>query len=129
LLLEVVASSDKRRFTINTGGTRIRANQGHSILVDLNLEAQVPPGQLFHGTATRFITSICKDGLLRGARQYVHLSSSAEIAATVGARHGKALVLKVRALEMHRDGIVFYLSDNGVWLTEAVPFHYIDFQD
>ncbi|MET0267877.1 MAG: RNA 2'-phosphotransferase [Duganella sp.] len=128
LLIEVVSSSDKQRFAINDNGTKIRANQGHSIPVELKLEPQVPPSHLFHGTATRFEASIRKDGLLRGTRQYVHLSSSTEVAATVGARHGKPLVLSVLAEQMHRDGIVFYISENGVWLTESVPVKYIEFE-
>lgn len=129
LLTEVVTSSDKQRFALDSSGTRIRANQGHSIPVDLKLKQQVPPAYLFHGTATRFAASIRENGLLRGSRQYVHLSSSREVAIIVGTRHGKPLVLNVRADEMHRDGMTLYLSDNGVWLTEAVPVQYIDFED
>jgi putative RNA 2'-phosphotransferase len=125
----VVASSDKQRFAIDASGTKIRANQGHSISVDLQLEAEIPPAVLFHGTATRFAESIRKEGLLRGSRQHVHLSSNREVATTVGARHGKPLILLIRAGDMHRDGIAFYLSANGVWLTDAVPVNYIDFPD
>ena len=128
LLLEVVATSDNQRFAINDNGTKSRANQGHSIPVELKLEPQVPPSHLFHGTATRFEASIRKDGLLRGTRQYVHLSSSAEVAATVGARHGRPLVLSILAEQMHHDGIAFYFSENGVWLTVSVPVKYIKFE-
>jgi putative RNA 2'-phosphotransferase len=95
----------------------------------LKLKQQAPPAHLFHGTATRFAASIRENGLLRGSRQYVHLSSSREVAIIVGTRHGKPLVLKVRADEMHRDGMTFYLSDNGVWLTDAVAVQYIYFED
>ncbi len=130
LVFDVVASSDKQRFaldTSDTGGTRIRANQGHSVAVDLKLAPQVPPELLFHGTATRFAPSIGQEGLRPGARQHVHLSATADTATSVGARHGKPLVLVVRAGEMERDGSVFYLSANGIWLTAAVPIRYIDF--
>jgi putative RNA 2'-phosphotransferase len=127
LVLDIVAGSDKQRFAIDGTGTRIRANQGHSISVDLKLEVQVPPARLFHGTASRFLESIQKDGLLRGSRQHVHLSSAKDVATTVGSRHGKPVVLEIRADDMHRDGIAFYLSANGVWLTDAVPVQYIDF--
>lgn len=88
----------------------------------------MPPHQLFHGTATRFEASIRKEGLRPGSRQYVHLSSSVEVATAVGTRHGKPLVLRIHAEQMHRDGIVFYLSKNGVWLTESVPVEYIKFE-
>jgi len=128
LLSEIVSTSDKQRFTISSDGLKIRANQGHSIQVDLKLAPQTPPPRLFHGTATRFEASIRQDGLLRGTRQHVHLSSSQEVATTVGARHGKPLILTVLAEKMHEDGSVFYLSDNGVWLTESVPVRYIAFQ-
>lgn len=129
LLIEIVSSSDKQRFAISDDGTKIRANQGHSLAVDLKLEPRVPPSQLFHGTATRFEASIRKDGLLRGSRQYVHLSSSIEVATTVGARHGKPMVLSVLAEQMHQDSMAFYLSQNGVWLTESVPVKYIKFEE
>lgn len=128
LLMDVVSSSDKRRFAVSENGMKIRANQGHSIAVNLKLEPQLPPSQLFHGTATRFEVPIRKEGLLRGSRQYVHLSSSKEVATMVGARHGKPLVLTVLTEEMYRDGMAFYLSENGVWLTEAVPAKYLKFE-
>lgn len=128
LLIEVVSSNDKQRFALNDNGTKIRAKQGHSIPVDLKLNPRVPPSQLFHGTATRFEASIRKEGLRPGSRQYVHLSSSVEVATTVGARHGKPLVLRIHAEQMRRDGIVFYLSENGVWLTDSVPVEYIQFE-
>lgn len=129
LLVSIVSASDKQRFRISDDGTKIRANQGHSIQVDLKLSPQVPPSRLFHGTARRFETSIRKDGLLRGARHHVHLSAAEEVALTVGARHGKPMILTVLAEEMQRDGLEFYLSENGVWLTDSVPVQYIAFQE
>lgn len=128
LLIELVSSNDKQRFAFNDSGTKIRANQGHSIPVDLKLSPQVPPPQLFHGTATRFEASIRKDGLRPGSRQYVHLSSSIEVATSVGTRHGKPLVLRIHAEKMHQDGSAFYLSENGVWLTDSVSVEYIQFR-
>ena len=127
LILEVVATSDKQRFAIDASGTRIRANQGHSIEVDLKLAPQTPPPMLFHGTATRFADAIRAEGLRPGSRQHVHLSADAATATIVGARHGKPLILQVRAGEMQRDGMVFYMSANGVWLTDGVPAAYLDF--
>lgn len=129
LVLEIAATSDKKRFAISPDENRIRANQGHSIAVNLNLSSQEPPRELFHGTATRFARSIRENGLLPGSRQHVHLSLNAITASEVGARHGKPLVLAVRALDMHRDGFEFLLSDNAVWLTSAVPPRYLEFPD
>lgn len=121
LLHEVVRTSDKQRFTISGDGTRIRANQGHSVPVELGLAAQVPPEQLYHGTATRFLDSIRRQGLLRGERHHVHLSADTETAMKVGIRHGQPVVLVVQAGDMHRAGHAFFRSDNGVWLVEHVP--------
>lgn len=124
-VLDVVASSDKQRFAISEDGQRIRANQGHSVVVDLQLPAQTPPAQLLHGTATRFLDSIRESGLSPGSRQQVHLSASLDTAVAVGARHGQAVVLVVDAAAMHRDGHVFQCSANGVWLTDHVPPKYL----
>jgi len=121
LLHEVVRTSDKQRFAISEDGTRIRANQGHSVPVELGLAPQAPPEQLYHGTATRFLDSIREQGLLRGDRHHVHLSAAAETAVMVGARHGQPVVLIVNAGDMNRAGHVFFRSDNGVWLVEHVP--------
>jgi len=129
LIQEVVDTSEKKRFSIDPSGRKIRANQGHSIAVDLKLIPLAPPATLFHGTATRFIPSIQVDGLISGSRQHVHLSSAVATAVEVGARHGKPTVLKVRAADMHLDGHEFYQSENGVWLTKAVPPHYLEFPD
>ena len=127
LVLEIAATSDKKRFAISPDENRIRANQGHSIMVNLGLTPQEPPRELFHGTAMRFAQSIRDNGLLPGSRQHVHLSLNATTATAVGARHGKPLVLSVRALDMHRDGFEFLLSDNAVWLTPIVPPSYLEF--
>ena len=127
LIEEVVASNDKQRFAISEDGTRIRANQGHSIRnVELDLTAVEPPSILFHGTVEKFLGSIRDQGLKKRNRNHVHLSADRETAVTVGSRRGKPVILKVRALEMHQDGHEFFLSANGVWLTETVPASYLD---
>ncbi|MBC7882835.1 MAG: RNA 2'-phosphotransferase [Anaerolineae bacterium] len=127
LLEQIVATNDKQRFIFNEDKTKIRANQGHSIEVDLALQLQQPPNLLFHGTATRFLDSIRTQGLLRGSRQYVHLALDIQTATKVGQRHGKPAVLEVRAEAMHLDEHQFFCADNGVWLTEHVPSKYIEF--
>lgn len=123
----VVADSDKQRFSISQDGLKIRCNQGHSFPVELGYEPKVPPEILFHGTATRFLDSIKGSGLKRGQRHHVHLSADEATAKTVGVRHGKLALLQVRAGEMHGRGFNFFLSDNGVWLTERVPPEFIVF--
>lgn len=128
LIERVVAESDKKRFAISDDGKRIRASQGHSIEVDLALPPQIPPETLFHGTATRFLESIREKGLIPGNRQHVHLSLLRETAETVGRRHGQLALLIVRSGEMHRAGHAFYLSENGVWLTDSVPTGFIVFE-
>ncbi|WP_439544534.1 RNA 2'-phosphotransferase [Hyphomicrobium sp.] len=120
-LLHVVKTSDKKRFSISTDGLRIRAAQGHSVSVDLGLPPQAPPPVLLHGTATRFIDSILREGLKPQDREQVHLSTDEATARRVGQRHGKAAILKIDALRMHAQGFKFYLADNGVWLTDQVP--------
>ena len=126
-LLRVVHQNDKQRFAINTDGTRIRANQGHSVNVDLKLVATEPPEHLFHGTVEKFIDSIKEKGLISGERQHVHLSSDIETARIVARRRGTPVILLVRALEMTESGSEFYLSSNGVWLTDHVLTKFIDF--
>jgi putative RNA 2'-phosphotransferase len=121
----IVAESDKQRFAISADGTRIRANQGHSVEIALGLAPQTPPEQLFHGTATRFLDSIRGSGLHSASRQHVHLSSDRGIAEKVGSRHGKPVILLVESGQMARDGYLFYLSENGVWLTDSVPAKYL----
>lgn len=129
LIERVVAENDKKRFALSDDGMRIRASQGHSVEVDLALPPQTPPETLFHGTATRFVESIREKGLIPGNRQHVHLSLLRETAEAVGRRHGKLAVLIVQSGEMHRAGHAFYLSDNGVWLTDSVPTSFIVFED
>jgi putative RNA 2'-phosphotransferase len=121
----VVATSDKQRFAISDDGLRIRANQGHSITVDLGLEATEPPHLLYHGTTTRNLAAIRQQGLIKGNRQHVHLSQSVETATTVGKRYGRPVVLTIQAGRMHRDGFNFFQSANGVWLTDHIPAAYI----
>lgn len=122
---EIVRSSDKQRFAFSDDGHRIRANQGHSVPVDLGLPPIEPPAVLLHGTTRRFLASILKQGLAKRARHHVHLSESASTATAVGARRGESVLLKVDAARMHADGHVFYRSANGVWLTDAVPPAYL----
>lgn len=126
-LEEVARSSDKQRFAFSPDGLRIRANQGHSVEVRLDYARQTPPEILFHGTATRFLASIREQGLVKGARHHVHLSADVETAIKVGQRHGRPVVLQVRAGEMHRAGAEFFRSDNGVWLTERVQPEWLGF--
>lgn len=127
-LKDIVKSSDKQRFKFNNDFSKIRANQGHSINVDLKLEQKLPPEILFHGTATRNIESIKQQGLLKQNRHHVHLSSDLETAKKVGMRYGKPIVLKIEAWKMNEDGLEFYLSENGVWLTDKVDVKYIKFE-
>jgi putative RNA 2'-phosphotransferase len=124
-LEHIVDTSDKKRFAFSEDGLYIRANQGHSIQVELGYEPREPPAVLYHGTASRFLASIQKEGLKRGRRHDVHLSSDTSTAIKVGGRHGKPVVLRVASGKMHNDGYLFYLSKNGVWLTERVPPDYI----
>lgn len=122
---EVVARNDKRRFSFDETGGRIRANQGHSVEVDLQLERAAPPPVLYHGTAERAVGQILAGGLRRMRRHHVHLSADAESARRVGARHGRPVVFAVDAARMAAAGHEFYLSDNGVWLAECVPAEYL----
>ncbi|MBN2410558.1 RNA 2'-phosphotransferase [candidate division KSB1 bacterium] len=127
LLFQVVEKNDKQRFALSEDRRRIRASQGHSIRVNLNLEPRTPPEFLYHGTASRFLQSIKTHGLLPGNRTHVHLSPDKLTATHVGNRHGVPVVLTVQAEHMHKNGHSFYLSDNGIWLTEKVPVEYIFF--
>jgi putative RNA 2'-phosphotransferase len=124
-LNEVVETNEKKRFAFNEDLTKIRASQGHSIEVDLAYQPTTPPEFLFHGTATRFIESIKKDGLLKGSRHHVHLSLDEVTARKVGARHGSPVILTLKSKEMYEAGYVFYVSENDVWLTEHVPTRFI----
>lgn len=125
LIEEVVSSNDKKRFALSEDGVRVRANQGHSVKVDLQLAPQVPPAVLFHGTASQTLEAIRSQGLLKGSRQHVHLSKDPDTARRVGQRHGKPVVLRVSSGEMHAAGKAFYLSENGVWLCEHVSPSYL----
>jgi putative RNA 2'-phosphotransferase len=121
---EIVRTDAKGRYSFSEDGLRIRANQGHSIEVDVELEENEPPEFLYHGTGTRSLESIWRDGLKSMNRQYVHLSADKETAIKVGARHGKPAVLKISAQEMYEQGHAFWISKNGVWLVKAVPPKY-----
>lgn len=127
LIEQVVEENSKQRFAISEDGRRIRANQGHSIDVDLGFVPVTPPALLYHGTATRFLETIGREGLVKRSRQHVHLSADADTATAVGARHGKPAVLIIRTGEMATAGHAFFRSENGVWLTDAVPVGFIDF--
>ncbi|NVK88595.1 MAG: RNA 2'-phosphotransferase [Gammaproteobacteria bacterium] len=129
LIEEVISTSDKQRFKLSDDGLRIRANQGHSIKVNLDLTPSEPPEELYHGTASRFVESIMKEGLKAGQRQHVHLSTDLGTARAVGQRYGKPVILKVDSGSMFKQGFTFYLSDNGVWLTEHVPDEYLSMPD
>ncbi|MEZ4629495.1 MAG: RNA 2'-phosphotransferase [Deinococcales bacterium] len=125
LIREIVETNDKKRFTISSDGKFIKANQGHSIQVDLGLVAIEPPKVLFHGTASRFVESIIASGLSKRNRHHVHLSTNVETAKAVGRRYGSPVVLVINSAKMFLDGHTFYKSDNDVWLTEEVPSRYI----
>lgn len=121
LVQQVVVTSEKQRFALSEDGMRIRANQGHSVKVDLELTPKDPPALLYHGTATRFLPSILEEGLRPGQRHHVHLSADVDTATSVGQRHGVPVVLQIFAAAMQGQGHVFFLSKNGVWLTDKVP--------
>jgi putative RNA 2'-phosphotransferase len=129
LIKEVVATNDKKRFSLSDDGSKIRASQGHSVIIELGLPAVKPPEVLYHGTATRFLESIREKGLISGSRQHVHLSAERGTAPDVGRRHGKPTVLIVKSFEMHVAGKEFFLSENGVWLTRFVPVEFLLFED
>lgn len=126
ILEEIVRTDNKQRYSFNEDRTLIRANQGHSVPVDVELKEQEPPEILYHGTAERFYNSIKAEGLKPMGRLYVHLSKDVETAVNVGKRHGKPIVLKISSGRMFQDGQAFYLSANGVWLTQKVDIKYIE---
>ena len=128
ILEEIVRGDEKQRYSFNENKTLIRANQGHSIPVDVELPKTIPPDILYHGTSTKNIESIQKIGLQHMDRLYVHLSSDYETAIKVGARHGKPIVFVINTKQMYEDGFVFYRSVNGVWLTKEVPPQYLHLQ-
>lgn len=126
LLEEIVRTDKKQRYRFSEDKTLIRANQGHSVPVDVELEEKEPPEFLYHGTADRSIKAIMIEGLKPMSRLYVHLSQDMETAKKVGKRHGNPVLLKVRSGQMSRDGIKFYLSENGVWLVKGVEAKYFN---
>jgi putative RNA 2'-phosphotransferase len=128
-LQQVVTTNDKQRFSFDETGTLIRANQGHSVEVDLQLEPVEPPALLYHGTAIDTVPAIQSGGLKKMSRHHVHLSVDVATARKVGVRHGSPVVFVVDAAAMHRDGHLFYCSANGVWLVDSVPPQYLRFLD
>jgi putative RNA 2'-phosphotransferase len=129
MLRTVVEENDKKRFTFNDDESKIRANQGHSVDIDLKLEAVEPPEILYHGTVSKFMKSIREKGLVKGSRQHVHLSKDTETATIVGTRRGVPDILIVNAKLMYDEGYKFYVSKNGVWLSDEVPSKFIEFKD
>jgi len=125
-LEEVVEKNDKKRFSFNEDRSMIRANQGHSVKVDLGYKKLTPPEILFHGTAKKNLASILGQGLHKSKRHHVHLSADIETASKVGGRHGKVVILLVKAQEMHQVGLRSYCSENGVWLTDSVSREYLE---
>lgn len=123
-LVRIVNEDKKQRYSFNEDFSEVRANQGHSTGIKIELECKTPPDILYHGTATRFLNSIKGGGILKMSRDYVHLSSNLETAIQVEKRHGDPVVLEVDAKHMHEDGIPFYLSQNGVWLVDKVDREY-----
>lgn len=121
----IIDTNDKKRFSLSEDKTRIRANQGHSIKIDLGYEAKIPPAVLYHGTGSKFVDSIYKSGIKKKNRHHVHLSPDIATARTVGQRHGQPVIFEVATGLMHKEGFVFYESENGVWLTEEVPVRFL----
>lgn len=126
MLEEIVSTDDKGRYSFNEDKTLIRANQGHSIPVDVELEQVTPPEHLYHGTGEKYVSSIEAQGLIPKSRLYVHLSPDYATAEKVGSRHGKPVVYRISAEQMANDGYLFYKSVNGVWLTKEVPAKYLE---
>lgn len=124
-LEEIVRTDNKQRYSFNEDKTHIRANQGHSVNVDVELKEMKPPSVLYHGTGEKYVSSIDKNGLIPKGRLYVHLSKDTETATAVGKRHGKPIIYMVLSVKMADDGYKFYLSENGVWLTKEVPIKYL----
>ncbi|MBE9119189.1 RNA 2'-phosphotransferase [Lusitaniella coriacea LEGE 07157] len=124
-LEEVVAKNDKKRFSFDETGSLIRANQGHSVEVDLQLEPTVPPDVLYHGTGKQSVSLILKSGLKKMSRHHVHLSEEIKTAKRVGARHGYPVIFEVNAVAMYGEGFIFYCSENNVWLVDRVPPEYL----
>ena len=128
LLEEIVRIDEKQRYSFNEERTLIRANQGHSIPVDVELEEKIPPDILYHGTGEKYVPSIDAQGLIPKSRLYVHLSSNMETAKKVGSRHGRPVIYQIDCARMVKDDFIFYLSANNVWLTKEVPVRYLNKQ-
>ena len=126
MLEEIVRTDNKQRYSFNEDKTKIRANQGHSIPVDVELKEVVPPEYLWHGTGEKYVEAIDKMGLIPKSRLYVHLSKDQQTAVTVGKRHGKPVIYRIHADQMAKDGYQFFCSVNGVWLTKKVPAKYLE---
>lgn len=126
MLETIVQENNKKRFEFNETKTKIRARQGHSVEVDVELKEATPPDILYHGTATKYLDSILGNGLRKGARLHVHLSKDIPTATAVGRRHGEPIVLTIDTKSMVKDGYKFYLSNNGVWLVKNIPNTYIN---
>lgn len=126
ILEEVVKTDNKQRYSFNEDKTLIRANQGYSIPVDVELDEVEPPAELWHGTGEKYVESIEKMGLIPKSRLYVHLSKDSDTATNVGRRHGKPVLYTVKTGDMFKDGYKFFLSKNGVWLTKEVPVKYLE---
>lgn len=126
ILEEIVKTDNKQRYSFNDDKTLVRANQGHSIPVDVELPVEVPPEYLYHGTGQKYIESIDQIGLIPKSRLYVHLSDDIDTAQIVGSRHGRPVVYRVKSRQMKENGYTFYRSVNGVWLTKTVPVEYLD---
>lgn len=125
MLEEIVRTDNKQRYSFNEDKTKLRANQGHSVKVDVELKEAVPPEILYHGTGEKYVDSINAEGLKPKSRLYIHLSKDAETAVKVGSKHGKPIVYTVASGEMHKQGYTFYVSENGVWLTKNIPVDFI----
>lgn len=125
ILEEIVSTDDKRRYSFNEDKTLIRANQGHSIPVNVELKEATPPNILYHGTATKSLDNIKRQGIKSMSRLYVHMSKDLETAIKVGTRHGRCVVLEINTKKMFDDGIKFYISENGVWLTKYIDWKYV----
>lgn len=128
-LNHIVETNSKKRFAFNDGYDKVRASQGHSVAIELGYTNQKPPKILYHGTGEKSVQSILDSGLIKRSRQHVHLSSDIETALKVGQRHGKPFVFKVLAEQMYLDNFPFFISDNGVWLTDNVPPKYLNLNE
>ncbi len=125
-LLEIVRTDNKQRYKLSEDGMRIRANQGHTVKVDVELKTVIPPQVLYHGTGDKFTASIERTGLDKRKRLHVHLSKDIDTARKVGMRHGEPVIYRINSGKMYNDGFIFYLSENGVYLVNDVPIKYLE---